>query len=181
MIDTTLSVFIYQKFTGFFRNKLSGEYYICFLTLEDGYLLFQFMSEVEDEKYIVSMISAGSTRDEKYINDLINMMDNDIKLETIELKIPVKVVGTNGITIKFLKKSKVFKDNIDLYYDSRLPQRHYIADVKMYGEYKPAIIYKIGEDFGAIKAMSLVTKSLFIKHFLKHDIVEMPPTAKKLK
>lgn len=181
MLEPTLSVFVYSKFKGFFRKKLAGEYYICFLTLEDGYLLFQFMTEIEEGKYIVSIISAGSTRDEKYIDELLEMMDMDNRLETIELKVPVKIIGENGITIKFLQKSKVFKDNIDLYHDSRLPQRHYIADVKMYGNYKPATIYKIGEDFGAIKSMSLVTKSFFIKNIFKHDKTEIPQTIKKLK
>jgi hypothetical protein len=181
MLEPTLSTFIYKTFKGFFRKKLTGEYFLCFLAMEDGYLLFQFMNQVEEDKYIVHVIGAGSTRDEKYINELIDFMNNDNKLETVELKVPVKITGEHGIIIKFTKNSKVFKSNIELYSDSRLPQRYYLADVKMKEEQKPAIIYKIGEDFGATKAMSAVTKVYFIKNLFKADKVELAPTIKKLK
>jgi hypothetical protein len=180
MLTPTLSTFIFKTFKGFFKKKLKGEFYICFLTMEDGFLLFQFLSEVEENKYIVSIINAGSTRDEKYIDEILDMMEHDNRLETVEIKTPVKIIGDSGITIKFTKPSKVFLQSISLYQDSRLQQRHYMADTKMKGDNQPITQYKIGADFGAIKAMSTVTKGFFIKNILKNDKVEMPSAAKKL-
>lgn len=180
MLTPTLSTFVYRKFKGFFKKKLKGEYYLCFLTMEDGFLLFQFMSEVEDNTYIVSIINAGSTRDENYVDEILEMMTNDHRLETIEFKAPIKVIGDSGITIKFIKPSKVFATSINMYQDSRLERRQYMADTKIKGDRKPVTQYKIGEDLGAIKAMSAVTKGFFIKNILKNDKVEMPPAAKKL-
>lgn len=179
-MEPTLSTFIFKTFKGFFKKKLKGEYYLCFLTLQDGFMLFQFTSETEENIYIVSIINAGATKDENYIDEILEMMENDNRLETVEMKAPVKIIGDSGITIKFIKPSKVFLKSIDIYQDSRLPQRHYMANTKMKGDKKPVVQYKIGEDFGAIKAMSLVTKGFFIKNILKSDKVEMPSAAKKL-
>jgi hypothetical protein len=180
MLEPTLSTFIYRKFKGFFHKKLKGEYYICFLTMEDGFLLFQFMSHIENDSYIISIINAGSTRDESYIDEILGMMETDNRLETVELKVPIKVTGDSGIKIKFLKASKTFLSSIEIYQDSRLPQRHYLANTKLKGDNQPVTNYKIGEDFGGIKSMSAVTKSFFIKNILKSDKVEIPHTAKKL-
>jgi hypothetical protein len=182
MVDmTTLSIFKYKLFKGLFKKKLKGEYYVCFMTLEDGYLVFQFMAEVSDNTYIVHILNGGETRDSDYIDELLDKMKYDPKLEVIEMQVPVTISGESGIKIKFLKPSKVFKNSLKIYKDSRLAHNALIAEVKMKGDNKPGVSYKIGEEFGAIKGMINVTKLFFIKNIIKNDTVEIPLSVKKLK
>jgi hypothetical protein len=176
----SLSVFKYSKFKGFFTKKLTGEYYLCFLVLDDGYLLFQFVSEYKENTYIIGMIGAGSTKDDDYIEEMLAMMDTDSSLELIEKRVPVKIGGSQSINIKFLKPSKVFLSTIDIYKDSRFEHGIYLADVKMKKEYKPVALYKVAGDFKFITGMTNVTKAFFIKNILKSDKIESNSAMKKL-